>query len=257
MAQTPLDRPAEADQDTPDLANTRLANMTVPALCLDRSTADQIYEALKLAILATSLPPGCLISEQEVGMRFGASRTPVREAFQRLRGEGLIVTRPSRGNYVSRLSEYRTREAQYIREALELANVRRLCDTGLSVQTADALHETLAEQERAIADGDDLRFQEQDDLFHALIARASGYRRAESLLFQEKSPLDRLRVFSLHEARHTTRLLGEHRRILAAILKRDIVEAEDAMRLHVRSILDFLSGLIAEHRELFEDAPTA
>lgn len=246
MAQAPHDRPAQAD----------LASIVFPSLDLDRSTADQIYHALKAAILATSLPPGCLVSEQEIGMRFGASRTPVREAFQRLRGEGLIVTRPSRGNFVSKLSEHRTREAQYIREALELANVRRLCESGLSEQAADVLHETLAEQERAIAQGDDLGFQEQDDLFHALIARASGYSRAESLLFQEKAALDRLRVFSLHEAHHTTRLLGEHRRVLAAILRQDVASADDAMRDHLRSILDFLSGLISENRSLFDEDET-
>lgn len=257
MAQTPLDRPAQAEPTSTDLATTYLGSIVFPALSLDRSTAEQIYEALKAAILATSLPPGCLVSEQEIGMRFGASRTPVREAFQRLRGEGLIVTRPSRGNFVSKLSEYRTREAQYIREALELANVRRLCHIGLSAEIAAQLHETLARQERAIADGDELRFQEQDDLFHALIARASGYERAESLLIREKSPLDRLRVFSLHEADHTAHLLAEHRRILTAIIKQDCGQGEDIMRAHVRSILDFLSGLISEHRELFDDATSS
>lgn len=246
MAQTPLDRPVDRQ------VQADLSSIAFPSLNLERSTADQIYQALKAAILATKLPPGCLISEQEIGLRFGASRTPVREAFQRLRGEGLIVTLPSRGNFVSRLSEHRIREAQYIREALELANVRRLCEAVLSEKIADALHETLAAQEQAIAEGDDVRFQEQDDLFHALIARASGYERAESLLFQEKSSLDRLRVFSLHEAHHTTRLLGEHRRVLAAILRQDSTEAEHAMRHHLRSILDFLSGLISENHELFD-----
>lgn len=252
MAQAQNDRPAQAD-----LPNVAFPNVAFPTLDLDRSAADQIYQALKAAILSTSLPPGCLVSEQEIGMRFGASRTPVREAFQRLRGEGLIVTRPSRGNFVSRLSEHRIREAQYIREALELANVRRLCQTGLDGPTASGLQEVLSAQERAIAEDDDQRFQEQDDLFHALIARASGYARAESLLVQEKSALDRLRVFSLNEAHHSTRLLGEHRRVLAAILKQDRAEADDAMRDHLRSILAVLSGLINDNREFFEDGSAA
>lgn len=247
MAQAQNDRPEQAD----------LASVAFPTLDLDHSTADQIYQGLKVAILSTSLPPGCLVSEQEIGMRFGASRTPVREAFQRLRGEGLIVTRPSRGNFVSHLSEHRIREAQYIREALELANVRRLCEADLSDEATHALQETLAAQERAIAEGDDVRFQEQDDRFHALIARASGYARAESLLVQEKSALDRLRVLSLNEVHHSTRLLGEHRRVLAAILKQDRAEADDAMRDHLRSILAVLSGLINDNREFFEDGSAA
>ena len=237
--------------DTPDL--TRLS---FPVLDLDRPTAGQIFEALKHVILTTALPPGCLISEQEIGLRFGASRTPVREAFQRLRAEGLIVTRPSRGNYVSRLSEQRIREAQYIREALELANVRHLCLSGIAPDLVEALERTLLEQERGIAEDDDALFQKNDDLFHALLARASGYARAESLLLQEKSALDRLRAFSLHEANHTTRLLNEHRRVLAAILDRDALEAEEAMRHHLRSILDLLSDLISANRTYFDD-PTS
>lgn len=246
MAQMRFDRPSDAD----------LASIAFPALSLERSTAEQIYDALKSAILAMQLPPGCLVSEQDIGVRFGASRTPVREAFQRLRAEGLIVTWPSRGNFVSKLSEHRTREAQYIREALELANVRHVCKVGLSTETADALHETLAAQELAIAAGDDPGFQEQDDLFHVLIARASGHPRTEHLLLQEKSALDRLRVFSLNEAQHTTRLLGEHRAVLAAILRQDSAEAEEAMRHHLRSILDLLSGLITEHHDMFDENAT-
>lgn len=241
-----------ARSDMPDLAG-----LSFPALDLNRPAADQIFDAVKHVILTTSLPPGCLISEQDIGMRFGASRTPVREAFQRLRAEGLIVTRPSRGNYVSRLSEQRIREAQYIREALELANVRQLCRQGVEPLVADALLDTLRKQERGIAEGDDMLFQQQDDLFHALLARATGHMRAESLLIQEKSALDRLRAFSLHEANHTTRLLSEHGHILEAILERNHQAADEAMRHHLRSILDVLSDLISANHAYFDDTPSS
>jgi hypothetical protein len=61
------------------------------------------------------------LSEAETGARFGASRTPVREAMTFLRDEGLIETIPSRGNFVTFLSESDIRSAQFIREALEVA----------------------------------------------------------------------------------------------------------------------------------------
>ncbi|HCD85383.1 MAG TPA: GntR family transcriptional regulator, partial [Agrobacterium sp.] len=89
-------------------------------LDLNRPAVDQIYAALKGAILARQLAPGQAVSENDIGQLFNSSRTPVREALSRLRDDGLIVTLPSRGTYVSKLSEQQIRSAQFIREALEV-----------------------------------------------------------------------------------------------------------------------------------------
>src|SRR6478609_3261334 len=94
---------------------------TVPMmerLDFNRPVVDQIYSALKSAILSRELFPGQAVSENEIGQSFNSSRTPVREALSRLRDDGLIVTLPSRGTYVSRLSDKNIRSAQFIREAL-------------------------------------------------------------------------------------------------------------------------------------------
>ncbi|WP_404404001.1 GntR family transcriptional regulator [Pelagibacterium halotolerans] len=237
----------QADETTNDLPA-----ISFPPLDLNRPAGEQIFAALKSAILRTDLPPGCLVSENEIGQRFGASRTPVREAFTQLRNDGLIVTRPSRGNYVSLLSEERIREGQFIREALELANVERLCQNGLSDKMARELTSILDAQERCALNGDMLAFQEQDDRFHTTLARATGFARAETLLVREKAALDRLRVFSLGDTDHTIRLLGEHRAVLDAIRERDAAAAMTAMRVHLRSILGTLSSLIQANRDYFE-----
>lgn len=231
---------------------SELPNISFPPLDLSRPAGEQIFVALKSAILKTDLPPGCLVSESEIGQRFGASRTPVREAFTQLRNDGLLVTRPSRGNYVSRLSEVRIREAQFIREALELANVERLCQTGLPEPVMSELTEILDVQEQAADRNDMLSFQEQDDWFHATLARATGFARAETLLVREKAALDRLRVFSLGDAGHTARLLEEHRAVLQAIGERNTATAIAAMRVHLRSILGALSSLIQANKDYFE-----
>ena len=123
--------------------------MPVPPLDLTRPAADQIFAAVKSAIMDTSLHPGRMISENEVGALFGASRTPVREAFTHLREEGLILTRPSRGTYVSRISEQQVRGAQFLREALEVAVVERLCTQSLPDTAAAEITECLARQEAA------------------------------------------------------------------------------------------------------------
>lgn len=219
-----------------------------------RPVADQIHAVLKAAILRADLPPGCLLSETEVGARFGASRTPVRDAFTRLREDGLIVTWPSRGSYVAPISEPAILQAQFLREALELACVTRACDIGLREPSRLVLEATLAAQDEAAGRGDADRFQVLDDAFHAEIARATGFDRAETLLMREKSALDRLRVLALSDRAHIGMLLDQHRVIHAALLARDADGARAAMRIHLRAVLDTLTTIKARHAGLFDGA---
>ncbi|QBY00647.1 GntR family transcriptional regulator [Rhodophyticola sp. CCM32] len=214
--------------------------------------ADQIYDQVRSAILCMYIPPGTLLSETELGLRFGASRTPVRDAFTRLRATGLIVTRPSRGNFVTRLSEPRLREAQFLREAIEMAVIRRLCQIGLEAEYLQKIKLNLTRQATAIADDNDIAFQGYDDQFHALLAEATGYSRTALLLEQEKTALDRLRVLSLSDRGHKARLLSEHRDILNAVRAGDMAMAEAATRMHLRSVLDVIAGLQTTHGDYFE-----
>ena len=226
--------------------------MPVPPLDLARPAGEQIFQAVKAAILDTSLLPGRMISENEVGLLFGASRTPVREAFTRLREEGLILTRPSRGTYVSKISEQQVRGAQFLREALEVAVVERLCIQGLPEAAARQIDACLECQASALKEGDKQRFQIEDDRFHEILARATGYDRAATLLMREKAVLDRLRVLSLNDVDQMGRLLTDHRGIHEAIAAGYSGQAMDRMRRHLRQILDTLSSLVEANQDYFE-----
>ncbi|SCZ71009.1 transcriptional regulator, GntR family [Epibacterium ulvae] len=233
-----------------------LDKLTFPELDFARPAADQIFDAVKVAILRMDLEPGCLISEAELGARCGASRTPVREAFTRLREEGLVVTRPSRGNFVSKLSPDRMKAAQFIREALELANVRWLCTVGLSDEIRMQLRQNLSAQARVVQVREEIggrrAFQALDDRFHALLAQGTGFERAETLLVREKAALDRLRVLALNEEMHMTHLFSAHQAIFDAISARDSAAAEELMAAHLREVLTMLSNLVTAHRDYFE-----
>jgi len=140
---------------------------TMERLDLNRPVVDQIYSALKSAILSRELFPGQAVSENEIGQSFNSSRTPVREALSRLRDDGLIVTLPSRGTYVSRLSEKNIRSAQFIREALEVAAVCRLCQIGLTAEAEQEIEHALNGQRAAMRNGDRKAFRVHDDQFHS------------------------------------------------------------------------------------------
>lgn len=218
-----------------------------------RPAAEQISSSLKMAILDMSLVPGQVISETEVGNLFGASRTPVREAFTWLRDQGLIVTYPSRGNYVSRLSIPKLKGAQFVRESLEVSIAERLCEDGLSPETIGEIEENLKFQQEFITSEQSSAFHELDDNFHVTLADAVGHSRISEIIQREKAGLDRLRVLSLSNTENLTSLLTDHREIYNAILSRDKVKARRSVRKHLRRVLDTLSVLFNEHRDYFDD----
>lgn len=217
-----------------------------------RPATEQIAAEVRAAILSMQLVPGQMLSESEIGQMFEASRTPVREAFARLREDGLLETRPSRGTFVSMLSEDQTRSAQFLREAIEVSIVERLCRIGLADALAAVLEENVIQQRAAIAEEDRLKFQRLDDEFHALLAEATGLQRLKAALTREKSILDRLRVFALNDTPHMAKLLAEHEAILEAITAKDRDAAVSVVRTHLRRVLALLVELSGTNQDYFE-----
>jgi DNA-binding GntR family transcriptional regulator len=68
------------------------------------SLADGAYLRMREEIIRADLPPGALLRDEELTERFGAGRTPIREAIQRLRREGYVTTLPRRGSLVTQIS---------------------------------------------------------------------------------------------------------------------------------------------------------
>jgi DNA-binding GntR family transcriptional regulator len=221
-------------------------------LDLDQPTAQQIHAALRAAILSLAIPPGTRLSEAETGARFGASRTPVREAMTALRDEGLIVTLPSRGNFVTRISEDGIRSAHFICRALETAAVVHICETGLAPEDDERLTMALAAQRHAMTFDDAEAFHVAADAFHAALAGATGLGRVRTLVIREKTALDRLRALRRDDTGHLAALEDEHKRILNALRKGRADRAERVLNRHLSGVLDVLEELKAGHPDYFE-----
>ncbi|MEJ8472980.1 GntR family transcriptional regulator [Roseibium algae] len=218
-----------------------------------RAAGEQIFDALKRAILSMDIAPGSLIPEAEVGRRFSASRTPVREALMQLRGAGLVVTSSGSGNFATKLSELRIREARFIREVIEVGIVERLCETGIEASAQKDLQDILDSQKRCIERNlENDEFASLDDRFHLTLALATGFPRMADILEREKMVLDRLRVISLVDAGHKQALYEEHLGIYEALIAQNIEQARSFMKTHLTSVLNTLSKLAERHQEFFE-----
>ncbi|HVX99436.1 MAG TPA: GntR family transcriptional regulator [Pseudorhodoplanes sp.] len=210
-----------------------------------------IHAQLRHEIVTLRLRPATRLSENELALRFGTSRAPVREALIRLADEGFIDIQPQRGSFVSRISLGAMRRARFVREAIEISVVRQAASQGLSAPLLLQLETSLADQVRALEDPE--HFTLADDAFHRTLVEGIGIAQLWSVLEREKSQFDRVRFLSLPHTTPAAVLIDQHRAILSAIIGRDPAAAESAMRVHMSEVLKITQTLLDRYPDLMSN----
>eukprot|EP01037_Dinobryon_pediforme_P016465 gene16465-16644_t len=193
----------------------------------------QVYGAIRHSILNLSLAPKQALSEKELSLVLGVSRTPVREALIKLAEDGLVDVLPQRGTFVAPIRMTEVLEAQFIREALEVAVVRKvaaLCDENITVW----LHDSLVRQKRAVIANSPADFLSEDEAFHFGLTKFVNLPRAWKVIQNVKGQLDRVRVLSLPEPGQLGDLYEQHARIVHAIKAHDANAAQQQMTHHLQ-----------------------
>jgi DNA-binding GntR family transcriptional regulator len=93
-----------------------------------RTTAQLIADQLREQIVQRSLRPGQQINESILAAQLNTSRSPVREALQRLCREGILIRRRNHGVFVKEVETHDLREIYEVRESVESAAASRLLD---------------------------------------------------------------------------------------------------------------------------------
>jgi len=146
-----------------------------------RLLKDTAYEAIKDHILSNGLMPGSFMSIGEVAGWFKMSKTPVREAFQRLESEGFVTISPQQGIAVRGVSLDEIMELFDIRSLLEGHIAKRLAGQ-LSSQQIEELNLNIAKQEAACKKNNAEDLVRLDREFHSLLYQYNGNKQIESLL---------------------------------------------------------------------------
>jgi DNA-binding GntR family transcriptional regulator len=213
--------------------------------------APQVYERLRRAITTLAMLPSEALSEKELSLQLGVSRTPVREALIRLADEGLIDILPQRGSFVAPIRLKDVEEAQFIRESLEVAVVKRLAGH-CSRQFLAGLRANLAQQKSAIASDNRNLFLELDEQFHRSFCEEAGLSKSWRVIQTVKLQMDRVRYLSLPDPGHLNTLLSQHRAIFIAIEKGEAELASQAMSIHLQEVLRTAQKLSAQRSDLLE-----
>ena len=217
-----------------------------------RTMGQRIHDTLKQAIVQLQLRPGHLLSEKDIADQFGVSRQPVREAFIKLADEGLVEIRPQRGTYVVMISRREVENARFIREAIEVAIVRKAVETA-DPTSFDAIEDSLTAQKRAMERGDTVAFLLQDEVFHRELARSVDCEHAWQVVERLKAQMDRVRYLSMPMATPVETLIMQHKAIFEAIKNKQVDRAEAVMRQHLSEILKSLPMIAEEHSDIFVD----
>jgi DNA-binding GntR family transcriptional regulator len=193
---------------------------------------DRIVDALRDAIVSGRLRPGDRISERELVVSMGVSRSPLREAIRVLEGEGLLATVPHRGARVTEMSVEDLRHTSEVRIMLETFAVRRL---GGHSQWAGL--EALAAQIRRVdapapdrPPGVELDYSMS---FHDAIITASGNPRVIQHFQIVKQHLRRYQLLAFSRLNRAERANEEHAEILEALERRDLALVERRLTEHI------------------------
>jgi DNA-binding GntR family transcriptional regulator len=197
------------------------------------------YDSIKRYILDGKLDEGARLTEEFLSTSLGISKSPIREALNRLETEGFIRIEPRRGAYLQDFSPADVHELYDLRDALETHVVRTV---ELSPATLSELKQSLKRMRRALKDHDKAGYIEEDMRFHSTLANATGNSRLVRALenVQNQIWIFRRKTYDLSSSTASE----FHDTIIAALEAGDREAAVRAMSEHITTVckrlVDFL-----------------
>jgi len=209
---------------------------------------EEVARQLERIILKKLHPGDKLPSERELAENLGVSRSSIRDAIRSLELMGLVEPRQGAGTVVREISADTLMNplTNVLRHKMELVgellDFRKMLEPPLAARAAthasdeelEEMEEILRRQETKLRRGE--AAIEEDSEFHYSIAMASGNSVVLKVLDVLMDLLRDTRERSLQLEGRPQRSLAGHRRVLAAIKRRDAEAAKAAMRRHIEDV---------------------
>lgn len=202
----------------------RVRNGSANGLISQVNIRDEVYHILRRGIINQEYPPGFRFNLAELELKLGVSRTPIKEALQRLESEGLVQIRPRRGTFVISIDPQEVEDTWEIRRVLETYAAERILDKASAADFA-RLREIVDELEGLYPETDVLEVVEKiitlDHVFHTLFVSLAGNKRLSEIYdtIGHFVQLVRVQQIFMHSDLELARF--EHHEILSALDHRD------------------------------------
>jgi DNA-binding GntR family transcriptional regulator len=189
------------------------------------------YNSIREYILQGRLDDTSRLTEDFLSNQLGISKSPVREALNRLEAEGLIRIEPRKGAYLRRLTPVEINELYDTREALEAHVVRT---ANVTPALLGELRQSLKRQRMLLKANDKPHYIQEDVRFHSLLAQATGNAYLCTVLgnIQNQIWLSRRNSYDLS----SSTAADYHDAIVKALDQGSGDAAERAMREHIRTV---------------------
>lgn len=212
----------------------KLSDM-LPTLDRPQRLSEHVYNSISEAIVEGKLPPGKRLRETEMAKALGVSRTPVHDAFVRLKQQRLLSNDENGAYYVAEWDRQTLWEISTLRATLESLALS-LAPQNLTQEDFEHLEEIVRQMEEMDADPtstDYKRMAQYDFQFHTYIWERTGHDLLEQALENIK-PQAHYYMFLTRQSGQTD--YAERHRMLIDFLKQgDRSRANEIMLDHIMS----------------------
>lgn len=198
-----------------------------------RSPSLSVYEKLREMILCFEFYPGSRVTETELAEHFGVSRTPIREALQRLAVEGYITVRPNQGCFVRGFDINELSQHYQVRIALEKLALEVACKS----MPDSALQRLAKAWDPVIQEGrtdNSVQMEARDETFHVALATGGGNHALARYLKDVNNHIRIVRRLDFTDSSRIDHTYEEHYEIVQHLLRRDLEAAQNLMQAHIQ-----------------------
>lgn len=206
-----------------------------------KSLRHEVYIKLLDYILTGTIHANSRIDENDLANKLGISRTPLREAINRLIQEGLVIEVPYVGNFVREFNKEEVEQIYEVRAVLE-AKAVKLAVQNMNEDATSALYEIVKEIKVQQKKGNVINATKLDDEFHMYLANQSGNVTLMRLIKQLEKQIQMVKVMGNRNMEVASQADTDREKIMEAILKKDAELAASYMERH---ILNACKGVIA------------
>lgn len=199
--------------------------------------SQKVYRILKERVIKGNLTPGEKILEVNIANQLGVSRTPVREALQKLAADGFVKVNPNLGMMVVGFSLEDTQEVLQIRRVLE-GLVASLAAKKINHEEIKKLEKIIEQMRISSMKNDIPAYTEYNGKFHNFILNICGNKNLIKICSNLSGRDHRFKIRALTISGRLKYSLEEHKNILEALKKGDSKKAERLSREHIDRVLE-------------------
>ncbi len=213
-----------------------------------RLLREHVYVGIKNAIIGGEFEPGKRLIEEKLAEEMKTSRTPVREAIQKLEKEGLIYRLPRGGFAVKGVTEEEVDEVFGLRGILE-GYAGYLATERMEQDEIRFLEEIIGKEEECLQDMNAEEFIRLDSEFHDALYKAAKNTRLYNLLNDLRDYMYRYRVIIQRYQRKAELAVQDHREMVASIKNKNARQVERLVRKHMTRGKDIIKKKIRQGQE--------